>query len=286
VDAHRDTQKGEGMRKTLIACIVTALCVGAGTATAASLITGKDVKNGSLTGADIKDGSVAGKDIKGGSVALGDLTPGVRALIAKAGTPGKDGTNGSNGSNGAAGAKGDKGDKGDTGPQGPAIPEDFSFTNASVELTQAGAKFGPYGDGGAAGGSVRYDGLNGMKLSQITKLIYTAKYATDDDTDVAVPYLRVFLNEDLDDVIFSPNTQASKQTAENVSHTWDVLAGSVRYDDDTGDDPESSWDSVVSDHGDDVISGIYVTAGFTAGKNLRAFLSEMRVNDKTFHFGS
>ena len=261
------------MRKTLIACVVVALLAGGGTAVASKLVTSKDIKNG----------TIKTQDIGRGQVTLNRLSPGVRELLAKAGTPG---ANGTNGANGAKGEKGDKGDKGDTGPQGPAIPEDFSFTNASVELTQAGAKFGPYDDGGAAGGSVRYDGLNGMKLSQVTKLIYTAKYATDDHTDVAVPYLRVFLNEDLDDVIFSPNTQAAKQTSEGVSHTWDVLAGGVRYDDDTGNDPDVSWSDVVADHGDDVISGIYVTAGFTAGKNLRAFLSDMRINSKSFHFGS
>lgn len=39
-----------------------------GTAIAAPLITGRDVKNGSLTGKDIKNGSITGKQIKNGSL--------------------------------------------------------------------------------------------------------------------------------------------------------------------------------------------------------------------------
>ena len=45
------------MTKTLIPCLVTALVVGGGTATAAQLITGEDVQDGSLTNADIKNGA-------------------------------------------------------------------------------------------------------------------------------------------------------------------------------------------------------------------------------------
>jgi hypothetical protein len=283
------------MRKTLIACIAVAVLAGGGTATAAKFITGKDVKNGSLTGADVKNGSLTGSEIKGGSVRLSDLSPGVQELIAKAGTPGKDGSNGAAGQNGAAGAKGDKGDKGD---QGPALPADFSLssTNADsdsgydvtnpVTLTEGGLKFGPYKDGGAEGGSVRYDGANDMTLNDLTKLVYKASYTTDDDNDVAVPYLRVFVEDDTADVIFSPNTQTPKDTSEGVAHSWDVLAGTVRYDDDMGNGPESSWDDILEAHGNDVISGIKVSAGFTAGTNLRTLLSDLTVNGKAFHFGS
>lgn len=254
-----------------------------GTALAArDLITGHDVKNGSLTGADVKNGSLTGSDVKKGSIKLSDLSDGVQQMLAT-GTPGH---NGAKGEQGVAGPAGSAGATGPAGPAGPALPEDFSYTNASVTQTQAGVKFGPYGDGGAEGGSLRYDGLDGMKLSEITSLVYRAKYATDDDAEVGVPYLRVFVNDDNGDVIFSPNTQPAKDTAEDVFHSWDVTAGTVRYGDDAGDAPDSAWADVVAAHGDDVISGIYVSTGFSAGKNLRAFLSDLSVNAKTFHFGS
>ena len=46
----------EGMvRKTIVACALVALAVGATTATAAQLITGKQIKNGSITGKDIEE---------------------------------------------------------------------------------------------------------------------------------------------------------------------------------------------------------------------------------------
>ena len=273
------------MRKTLIACIVVALLAGGGTAVASKLVTSKDIKNG----------TIQSQDIGRGEITLSRLSPGVRERLAKAAKPG---TNGTNGTNGAAGAKGDKGDKGDTGPQGPALPADFSFSSTNVNsgsgydvtnpvtLTEGGLKFGPYKNGGAEGGSVRYDGANGMTLNDLTKLVYKASYTTDDDNDVAVPYLRVFVEDDTADVIFSPNTQTPKNTSEGVAHSWDVLAGTVRYDDDMGNGPESSWDEMLAAHGDDVISGIKVSAGFTAGKNLRTLLSDLTVNGKAFHFGS
>jgi hypothetical protein len=272
------------MRKTLIACVVTALLVGGGTAVASSLITGADIKNGSLTGADIKNGSLTGKDIKNRSITRADikkatitesrLAQGVRAKLNKSGQPGP------------------QGPKGDTGPQGPpapangGLPSGFFVTNNSVGMTLSGIMFGPYVDGGAAGGSLYYGGLNGHKLSEITRLVYRAMYSTDNDTDVGVPYLRVFLNGDTHDVIFSPNTQPSPQTAEDEFHVWNVTTGTVRYDDDTGNGPDSPWATIVAAHGNELISGIYVSTGFSAGTNLSAFLSDLTVNTKEFHFGA
>lgn len=83
-----------GMALTFLLGLVIAT---AGTATAAKLITGKQ----------IKDGSISSKD----------LSKTVQAQLKKAGAAGPAGAAGSPG---AAGAKGDKGDKGDTGPVGPS----------------------------------------------------------------------------------------------------------------------------------------------------------------------
>lgn len=291
---------------------------------AATLITGANVKNGSLTGLDIKEGSIPLHDLSEGTQHLiathgKDGTSGANGVNGQnggagakgdSGAQGAQGAQGGKGDTGATGAKGDKGDKGDTGTQGvqgvqgvqgdqgPALPEDFSVTSTNetstdgydytnpVSLTSAGLKFGPFADGGHQGASVRYDGANGMKLSDLTKLIFTAKYSTDDDNTVGVPYLRVFLNDDSSTVIFSPNTQPTPDIAEDVFHTWDVTSGTVRYGDDTGNGPESAWSDVVDEHGDDIVSAIKVSAGFSAGKNLRVFLRDLTVNDKAFTFGS
>lgn len=285
---------GSKFQTALIAVVVSAL-MGAGAAGAASLITGDD----------IKDGSIHKRDIGKGEVSLSRLTPGVRALLAKAGTPGKSGQDGTSGVNGAKGADGTNGtagangtngangNDGATGPQGPAgtsgaLPADFAFTNSSVRLTEAGVQFGRYGDGGAEGGSVRYDGLNGAKLSDIASLAYTARYSTSDGSPLGAPYLRVFLNDDTVDVVFDPTECATASPAEGVLHTFDVTAGNVRYNDDACDGiapDQQAWSDVVADHGDDVISGVYVTTGFSGGKDARATLTKLDVNDVGFTFG-
>ena len=46
-----------------------------GPATAATLLTGKDIKNGSLTGADLQDEALTGADVKDGSLTAADLAP-------------------------------------------------------------------------------------------------------------------------------------------------------------------------------------------------------------------
>jgi hypothetical protein len=199
----------------------------------------------------------------------------------------------------------------------------FEATNPSVTLVADGVAFGPYANGASAGGSVYYAGANGLKLSQVTALAYSAIYNTTEDTNVGVPYLRVFLNGDNDDVIFSPNTQVPPiDISENEPHTYHVTSGTVRYDDDcddginyhsqtdvgdcsglvdplpgvpgdTGANPPddygvngASWATVVGDHGDEVVSGIYITTGFSGGTDLSALLSDLTVNDTTFAFGA
>ena len=301
------------MRKTIAACAITALAVGGASATAQSLITSKD----------IADGTVQNRDIHDGAISYSRLTPGLRALVDRAGQPGKDGVNGTdgargasgvNGKDGAKGEKGDKGDKGDkgekgdtgaTGSQGPqgdpgedaaaqdvtSLSGDFRATNPSVRMTPDGVVAGPYADGGAAGGSLEYDGLNGHKLGDITSLFYTARYSTGDNNDVGVPYLRVFLNPDAngdaqDDVIFSPNTQSEKQTAQDVFHHWVVTDGSVRFDDDAGSGPDVTWAEFIKDHADDEIAGIYITTGWSAGADLTSTIRTLGVNGTIFRFGS
>jgi hypothetical protein len=253
------------MKKTVIACAVVALLAGAGTATASSLVTSKD----------IKDGTIANRD----------LSTSVRSKLDKAGATGP------RGATGLAGPRGPQGVTGAQGPAGPAghdggLPNGVFVTNKSVGLTASGADFGPYEDGGSAGGSVLYTGLNGKKLSDIKKLVYRASYATTDNTDVGVPYLRVFLKNNAADVIYSPNTQPSKDTAEGDFHNWDVTAGTVRYDDDMGNGPDSAWQDIVAAHGNDVISGIKVSAGFSAGQDLHVLLSDLTVNNTALHFGA
>jgi hypothetical protein len=266
-------------RPAIIATVAAVVAITVtGSAVAASLITGKDVKNGSLTGKDVKNGSLKARD----------LTSGARRSLR--GKTGAKGDTGPAGPTGAAGAKGDKGDTGATGPSGEkritSLPSGgFEATNSTVSLTPDGAKFGPYADGGAAGGSLCYDGLNGRNLSDVSTLIYRASYSTDDDNTVGVPYLRIFLEADAHDVIFSPNTQPVPATAEGVVQEWVVNDGTVRYDDDAGNDPDSPWDDVKAAHADEVISSVCITTGFSAGDNLSALLRSVDLNGSRVVFG-
>jgi hypothetical protein len=101
------------LRRTLI-IVVAILAVTGGSATAAKLITGKDIKNSSVTGADIKNKSLG----------AGELSAAARKALTgqtgPAGPAGAKGANGANGTNGTNGTNGAKGDKGDTGPRGPS----------------------------------------------------------------------------------------------------------------------------------------------------------------------
>lgn len=161
---------------------------------------------------------------------------------------------------------------------------DFQGTNPSVASTNDGVQFGPYANGGTTGGSLYYSGFNGRRLADISALSYVARYNTDNNTTVGVPYLRIFLNGDADDVIFSPNTQPVPQTDENVDNAYNVVAGTVRYDDDPGVGPDEPWATIQAAHAADVVSGIYVSAGFSAGDNLSVLLTHLGVNADDFCF--
>lgn len=58
----------------LLIAILSVVLISAGSATAAKLITGKDIKNSSVTGKDIKNSSLTGKDIRNKSVGAADLS--------------------------------------------------------------------------------------------------------------------------------------------------------------------------------------------------------------------
>ncbi len=173
-----------------------------------------------------------------------------------------------------------------TAPVG-ALSGDFGATNVTVVETADGVHFGPYGNGGTAGGSLFYSGANGLKLSQITQLAFTENHSSSDDSPIAAPYLRIFLNNDAVDVIFDATKCGTVVPPENTPNHFDVTSGDVRYDDDGCDGvppDQQPWSDVVANHGNDVVSGIYVTTGFTGGADLAALVTDLTVNGTTFCF--
>lgn len=65
----------------LFLAVAVLLVAMAGAATAARLLTGKDIKNNSISGADIRNNSVKGKDLKDGNVKEADLDPAVKSKL-------------------------------------------------------------------------------------------------------------------------------------------------------------------------------------------------------------
>jgi hypothetical protein len=62
------------------------------------------------------------------------------------------------------------------------------------------------------------------------------------------------------------------------------VTGTVRYDDDPGNNPDEPWATIQAAHAGEVISGIYVSAGFSAGSNLSVLLTHLGVNGDDFCF--
>ena len=217
---------GSGRSRTVAAVVVTILICGAATAGAAALITGADVKNGSLTGEDIKKGSIP----------KGDLEKGVQNALAirvTGGLPTK-------------GFKCERIQRREHGRRREVRP---------VYGRRRGRRFD------------LHDSLNGQPFSDVKHLAFEARYTADNNTGgVGVPYLRVFLNSNDDDAIFSPNTQSpDPDTQQGPFHTWVATAGSWRYDDDPGNGPDSPFATIQSAHASEKISKICISVGNTAG---------------------
>jgi hypothetical protein len=251
VDASSSTpaEKGwfrRGRGHTLAAVIVATMICGATTAGAAKLI----------TGADVKDGSLTGKDIKKGSVPKADLNSDVQKALTIRVTDG--------------------------------LPtQGFSAKGTLVKNSPDGVKFGTYADGGTEHGSLCTNSMNGQPFSDVKHLAFEARYTADTNTGgVGVPYLRIFLNNNADDAIFSPNTQLpDPDVQQGPFHTWVATAGSWRYDDDIGNNPDSPFSTIKQAHATEKISKICISVGASAGVNLSSLLRTWEVNTKDYAFG-
>lgn len=130
----------------LVACLALFVALG-GSATAASLITSKQIKDSTITGRDVKNRSLTRADFNG-------------SIAGPAGRAGASGAPGPAGPAGAPGAPGPAGARGATGPQGPAgvvttegvlgpnVPLGSSSSTSSVQSSTADCPAGTIVTGG------------------------------------------------------------------------------------------------------------------------------------------
>jgi len=179
-------------------------------------------------------------------------------------------------------------------------------TTGHAALTDYGVRFDASNWGS---GNLKYSGFHG-KLSDITRLTYTARYNTNaaNGEGKDAPCLRIFFSNGKD-AIYDPSVPGNDQGSltENVDHTRNVLKGDWRYDDDCGDglfdsDQEdgcsgvgeaggygwagSPYSRLLAEHGNDEIAYIAVTAGGQFNENVEAVMTRMRVNGDEFNFGA
>jgi hypothetical protein len=157
----------KGIRpQTVVAFLIGVFIATAGTATAAKVITGRDIKNGSITEKDLSTalrqklsvqviegpkGDAGSAGTKGEVGATGPVgTTGARGEAGPAGAdgapgakgdqgdPGADGADGAPGADGADGAQGIQGPKGDPGDPGPASVTVRAGTPVAIDALSAG----------------------------------------------------------------------------------------------------------------------------------------------------
>jgi hypothetical protein len=267
--------------RTVIVASAAAFLIAGGVATATTLITGKNVKNGSLTAADIKKSSIF----------LNRLSPGTRAMIVKAGQKGDSGAQGPIGPVGANGKDGKDGKDGVPGTDGkdatiqvstlssdPASTDFYARSAADCTTADPGhplvniaaapeattgseaLKLGPFADG-TAYGEVRTAKFDGIKLKNIQQLRYAARYDGGGGPGAA-PY--VFLNTSAGLVSFTPadnTTPEGDAPTEGRWQTWDVRNGKVSYDDTGGGSP-MTWSELIATHGEETIESTENGGGF------------------------
>jgi hypothetical protein len=180
------------------------------------------------------------------------------------------------------------------------ISSPWEVSNPSVVMTADGLVFGPYSDGAASGGSIRFHGFDGQPFSSVRNLAYNMRYTNDHDTAGATPYLRVY-TQDADGNahdsictgngdIFGDQMANGRTISAGPFQEYVATAGSWRYDSDDGSNSEFGRGAPLSDilakYGDQTITKIAITLGWTTGVNLAGLLRWMQINGNRYTFGS
>jgi hypothetical protein len=178
----------------------------------------------------------------------------------------------------------------------PSLTGPWSVTNPSVKQVDEGVQFGPYADGGAAGGTLLYTGGNDLKLSEVGNFSFTFSYNQRENWSGAVPYGRIWLDTNENGVwdraadeaiMFDPSRGGAFGTlSQGIDHSFGTSDNSVRFNDDSGNGGQRTWDEVVAAHGDEDVVMVGVSAGFTGSTNVSAMLKKLTFNGETFSFST
>ena len=154
-------------KKGVLAAAVSAsliVVVAASSATARSLITGLQIKNGSITSADLADGTIKSRDLAPSLRHAQAVVPGPQGPQGPQGTQGEAGPQGPKGDAGAQGAQGPAGPQGATGAQGPAGPPQWNVQIDPILPPASQANFDTlYFSGSAYNGGYRAGPGNGVQ---------------------------------------------------------------------------------------------------------------------------
>jgi hypothetical protein len=127
---------GKGRRTTPLTVVVAVfgavLVSGGAYATAATVITGGQVKDNTLTGHDVRSRSLDGTDIRTGTLTADLFKKGALPRGPRGATGGRGGT-GATGARGATGASGPRGPQGDPGPSGVASAHILTADGSSID---------------------------------------------------------------------------------------------------------------------------------------------------------
>jgi Collagen triple helix repeat (20 copies) len=149
-----------------VLAVVAMVTLGAGSATAKTLITGDDIKNGTVTGADIHNGSLHLADLDSRAIDGLGGAKGATGATGLSGAKGADGLAGAKGADGLVGAKGadglvgPRGTNGLVGPNGNDGLDGANGTDGLDGANGANGLAGARGAAGANGADAKYQGAN------------------------------------------------------------------------------------------------------------------------------
>jgi hypothetical protein len=292
------------LRKSILACVGVALIVGSTSATAATLVTGKQIKNGTITADDIKRGSIN----------KSRLSNGLRSAIGGVGAQGVPSIPGAAGAKGDHGDKGDKGDKGDPGPKRSSgnwgVINRNTIHSPTVEL-RSGPFDAPEGDGSlniavadgtekaAYGNEIDFAGKP-LNLTDVGFHVYTTGENNDAPAD-NMPSIAFEIDPNLSStptnyssLVYTPVKSASNAWSGYIDATstgWWGLTGSAFNSPATQENcglngPRCTFDQVMDLLDDGGAAATIISAGVSKGRDyeFHGAVDGLRINDTVFDF--